>query len=75
MARAGCAASVSSLTACCKGQPRKSSDSAHSTTQSKNLSARCDGGVSASYASMLARVSTVRRSRYDATSWSLQTKC
>src|SRR5438094_1680566 len=46
MARAGCAASVSSLTVCCKGHPRKSFDSAHSTTQSKNLSARCDGGVS-----------------------------
>ncbi len=53
MARAGCAASVSSLTVCCNGQPRKSFDSAHSTTQSKNLSARCDGGVSARYASML----------------------
>src|SRR2546427_385964 len=55
MARAGCAASVSSLTVCCNAQPRKSFDSAHSTTQSKNLTARCDGGVSARNAFMFAR--------------------
>src|SRR5713101_5982132 len=45
MARAGCAASVSSLTVCCNGHPRKSFDSAHFTTQSKNLSARRVGEV------------------------------
>src|ERR1700752_4740604 len=55
MARAGCAASGSSLTVCCNGQPRKAFDSAHSTTKSKHLSARRDGGVSARYAPILAR--------------------
>src|SRR5213595_2116006 len=38
MARAGCAASMSSLTVCCNGQPRKSFDSAHSTNSSRRPS-------------------------------------